>query len=97
MATDLEDKYKGYKGADTDIVILVKDIAVPVGDECSGYGVDGVHEVLTLIDDDGNEEEIHVVAAVAPKALAEEMVKAKRAHLRKKLNIKKAEDEGSSD
>ena len=38
MATDLEKKYDGYKGADTEIVILVEHIAVSEGEDCSGFG-----------------------------------------------------------
>ena len=83
--TELEEKY-GYSGADTKIVVLAEAIDVPVGAAAASFGVAGAHEVLDL--EEGGE--VHVVSATVPKSLADEMVKAKRAHLRSSLKIKPA-------
>ena len=80
-------KDQGYTGNDTKIVILAEEIPVPVGAAYQAYGVPCLHEVVKgeKLDDNGEtvETDIHILSATVPESLAKEMVKTKRAHLRK--------------
>ena len=76
-----------YTGKDTEIVIPVKEIPVAVGEAYAAYGVPCVHEVVKgeKTDEAGEKVEcdVHILSAIVPKQLADEMIKVGRAHLRK--------------
>ena len=80
-------KDQGYTGKDTEIVILAEEIPVPVDADYQAYGVPCKHEVVKgeIEDETGEtvEADIHILSATVPESLAKEMIKAKRAHLRK--------------
>lgn len=86
MQKILEEKY-GYKGKTTEIVILAEEIPVPVDAEYQAFGVTCKHEVIDKDDEDEAGEpivkKVHILSAFVPESLAKEMIKAKRAHLRK--------------
>lgn len=80
-------EYNGYKGAPTEIVVLAEEIPVKVGEPYSAYGVPCIHEVIKKDDTDEAGEDIkvdvHILSSTVPEPLAKEMIKVKRAHLRK--------------
>jgi len=85
-------KDKEYTGKETEIVMLAEAIPVGVGEAYACYGVDCIHEQVTVKTKNG-EQQVNILSAVVPKQLADEMIANERGHLRSDIKIVEAAKE----